>query len=226
MPFPSNVAGGQPILASWGNSVVESLPQIGSMQMWAGDTAPPNWLLCRGQAVSRATYTALFTIVGVRFGPGDGTSTFNLPDMRGRYPVGYNQGGSYFTLGVGERFGNKDSVLPAHQHAGVDHLHPVNGQTGNEQQAHDHGFPEGYFFHATANPQFYLSTEPPNGFLAADIFNFADWGTGGERQPHNHRVDIWSGAADRSLTTGVAGGDGTNGNLPPSVSLNYVLRAL
>jgi len=55
---------------------------------FAGSTAPSGWLLCYGQAVSRTTYVDLFTAIGVAFGAGDGSTTFNLPDMRGRVPGG------------------------------------------------------------------------------------------------------------------------------------------
>lgn len=59
-------------------------------------TAPPNssWLLCQGQAISRTTYSDLFGVIGVSFGSGDGSTTFNLPDLRGRFLVGYDPGDS------------------------------------------------------------------------------------------------------------------------------------
>jgi microcystin-dependent protein len=68
---------------------------IGSVIMFAGTTAPTGWLLCYGQAISRSTYSGLFAIIGTAYGVGDGTTTFNLPDMRGRFPLGLdNMGGS------------------------------------------------------------------------------------------------------------------------------------
>jgi len=51
---------------------------------FAGTSAPAGFLLCGGQAVSRATYAALFAAIGTTFGAGDGSTTFNLPDLRGR----------------------------------------------------------------------------------------------------------------------------------------------
>lgn len=59
---------------------------------YAGDTAPNGWLMCDGTAVSRTTYATLYGIVGVRFGQGDGTTTFNLPDLRGRFLRGKDSG--------------------------------------------------------------------------------------------------------------------------------------
>jgi microcystin-dependent protein len=60
------------------------LVPTGSVMHYAGDTAPTGWLICDGGAVSRTTYADLFNLVGIRFGQGDGTTTFNLPDGRGR----------------------------------------------------------------------------------------------------------------------------------------------
>jgi hypothetical protein len=53
---------------------------------------PSGWLLCDGSAVSRTTYAALFAAVGINFGGGDGVGTFNLPDLRGRFPRGADHG--------------------------------------------------------------------------------------------------------------------------------------
>lgn len=55
---------------------------------YAGATAPAGWLLCYGQAVSRTTYAALFAAIGTLYGSGDGSTTFNVPDPRGRAIVG------------------------------------------------------------------------------------------------------------------------------------------
>ena len=66
---------------------------VGSMVLWTTNTAPSLWLLCYGQAVSRSTYSALFTAVSTAFGVGDGSTTFNLPDMRGRFPLGQDDMG-------------------------------------------------------------------------------------------------------------------------------------
>lgn len=62
--------------------------QAGIVQMYAGATVPSGWLLCNGQAVSRATYSALFTAISTTWGVGNGSTTFNVPDMREAAPVG------------------------------------------------------------------------------------------------------------------------------------------
>lgn len=64
--------------------------QAGSIQVWPGSTAPEGWLLCNGQAVSRTTYANLFSVLGTAYGQGNGSTTFNVPDLTGRVPVGSN----------------------------------------------------------------------------------------------------------------------------------------
>ena len=67
----------------------------GTIVSWAKDSTPTGWLQCDGSAVSRSTYAALFTAIGTTYGTGDGSSTFNLPDLRGRTVCGKdNMGGS------------------------------------------------------------------------------------------------------------------------------------
>lgn len=68
---------------------------IGSMTPYAGFDVPTGWLLCYGQAVSRTTYALLFATIGIAYGAGDSSTTFNLPDKRGRVSVGKDDmGGS------------------------------------------------------------------------------------------------------------------------------------
>ena len=77
---------------------------IGALQMYAGQTAPSGWLLCQGQAISRTDYAQLFAVIGTTYGDGDGSTTFNLPDMQDRFPVG---AGSNYNL---NSKGGEDSV--------------------------------------------------------------------------------------------------------------------
>lgn len=67
----------------------------GAILAYGGAAAPTGWLLCYGQAVSRTTYANLFTAISTTFGAGDGSTTFNVPDLRGRLPLGAdNMGGA------------------------------------------------------------------------------------------------------------------------------------
>src|SRR5688572_13618888 len=72
-----------------------SLLPVGTVFPYAGGSAPDGYLLCDGSAVSRTTYAALFTAIGGNYGAGDGSTTFNLPDLRGRVVAGKDDmGGS------------------------------------------------------------------------------------------------------------------------------------
>lgn len=67
----------------------------GVVMPFAGSTSPDGWLLCYGQAISRTDYATLFSVLGTTYGTGDGSTTFNLPDMRGRIAAGKDDmGGS------------------------------------------------------------------------------------------------------------------------------------
>lgn len=75
--------------------LVPSTNPSGVISAYAGSSAPSGWLLCYGQAISRTTYAALFSALGTTYGSGDGSTTFNLPDLRGRVIAGVdNMGGS------------------------------------------------------------------------------------------------------------------------------------
>jgi len=62
----------------------------GMVQAYAGSTAPTGWLKCNGDAVSRTTYATLFAAIGTTYGSGDGTSTFNVPELRGEFVRGWD----------------------------------------------------------------------------------------------------------------------------------------
>lgn len=64
----------------------------GIIIQYAGSSTPSGWLLCDGTAVSRTTYSGLYSSIGTTYGVGDNSTTFNLPDLRGRVPVGSGQG--------------------------------------------------------------------------------------------------------------------------------------
>lgn len=92
-------------------------PYLGDIRIFAGNFAPIGWMMCRGQPLIIADYSALFSLLGTTYG-GDGVTTFNLPDFRGRAPLGV---GSTFALG--QRGGDESVALTAdnipHSHAGM-----------------------------------------------------------------------------------------------------------
>lgn len=72
------------------NTGLDQAIPVGTIFPWcsANVVAPSNWLFCRGQAISRSGYSALFAVIGELYGAGNGTTTFNLPDLRGRVIAG------------------------------------------------------------------------------------------------------------------------------------------
>jgi len=89
---------------------------------YAGSSAPnARWLLCDGTAISRSTYADLFSLLGTKYGAGNGTTTFNLPNLKGRIPVGLDGSITDFN-DRGKTGGEKTHTLtlaetPAHTHA-------------------------------------------------------------------------------------------------------------
>lgn len=92
---------------------------VGDIKIIAGATAPAGWLLCDGSLVSRATYSGLFGNIGIMYGAGNGTTTFALPNMQGRVPIGKDTTTDFNTLG--KTGGEKAHILvvaemPNHAH--------------------------------------------------------------------------------------------------------------
>ena len=89
----------------------------GAVLYFAGQTAPAGWLKANGAAVSRTAYAALFAAIGTTYGAGDGSTTFNLPDLRGEFMRGWDDGRG---IDRGRVFGSAQSdELKAHTHGGV-----------------------------------------------------------------------------------------------------------
>jgi len=91
--------------------------QSGQVAFFAMDTAPTGWLKANGAAVSRTTYSALFDAIGTTFGAGDGSTTFELPDLRGEFPRGWDDGRG---VDSGRSFGT----------AQLDQMQRITGSTG------------------------------------------------------------------------------------------------
>jgi microcystin-dependent protein len=91
-----------------------SEPFIGEVRLFGGNFPPRGYALCNGQILSIAQNTALFAIIGTMYG-GNGQTTFALPDLRGRVPVGAGQGPGLSPRTQGESFGNETVTLSANQ---------------------------------------------------------------------------------------------------------------
>ena len=93
---------------------------VGEIRPNAGSTVPNGWLQCDGQILATTAYPDLFAVIGTRFG-GDGVTTFNLPDLRGRTPIGAGQGSALTNRNLGDSGGVESETLtigemPAHAH--------------------------------------------------------------------------------------------------------------
>ena len=94
---------------------------IGEIRMFAGSFAPLGWMLCQGQLLSISGNEALYSIIGTTYG-GDGSSTFALPNLASRVPVGMEQGPGLGNITLGQQVGAERvtlmaTQLPAHTHA-------------------------------------------------------------------------------------------------------------
>lgn len=181
--------------------VNDSRAPVGVLYDWVGSTAPVNHMLCYGQAVSRVTYADLFIVIGTAFGTGDGSTTFNLPDFRGRVSAGKdNMGGTAAgrltspvvgtTLGAtggAQSHVLTDGQMPSHQHSG----------STSVAGAHSHalrvgGGGPGGVAGATGSD--------PNSFTSTD-------------GNHTH-----------TFTTDIRGSDQAHPNVQPTIILNKIIK--
>lgn len=181
----------------------ETLPgglPAGSIIPWAGANAPVNWLLCDGSAVSRSTYSSLFAVIGTAYGAGNGTTTFNLPDLRGRIPVGRN-GGSFGTLGATggvETVTLTEAQMPSHTHT---------------QNAHNH----------TQNPHTHNLRRGNDGTARIEEIAYSSGGN-----PQTSNVGVFSTTATNNETTATnqnTGGGEAHTNVQPYQVVNYIIKA-
>lgn len=84
--------------------------EVGTILPWSNSTLPSGYLNCDGTAVSRSTYSALFAIISTDYGAGDGSSTFNLPDLRDKVPVGVSSSKAVASTGGAETVSASGSI--------------------------------------------------------------------------------------------------------------------
>lgn len=119
------------------------LQPTGTMVIYAGANAPDGWLLCNGANISRTTYAALFAVLGTTYGAGDGSTTFALPDMRGRVGVGIGASG---VTTIGQTGGEQTHIL-----------------SENEMPVHKHG-KGGYATAVGTGSNYYVGVQAPTVF--------------------------------------------------------------
>lgn len=101
--------------------VARKTVEAGRIVMTGRAAAPAGWFLCDGAAVSRTTYADLFDAIGTAFGVGDGSTTFNLPDLRSRTPIGVGTGAGLSARAMGDQIGEEthpltEAEMPKHYH--------------------------------------------------------------------------------------------------------------
>jgi microcystin-dependent protein len=189
-----------------------ALLPLGTVFPYAGLTAPDGYLLCYGQEVSRTTYADLYAVVADTYGAGDASTTFNLPDLRGRVVAGQDDmGGSSANRLTGLSGGvNGDTLaatggseshtlttaqLASHQHTGT---------TGVESADHTH--------QATAAVQSGVTSDVTAGAVIGAGNTTVT--TGGRSAAHTH-----------SFTSDAAGSGSAHNNVQPTIILNYIIFA-
>jgi microcystin-dependent protein len=180
--------------------------------MYAGSSTPTGWLACDGTAVSRTTYADLFTAIGVTFGGGNGSTTFNLPDMRSRMPIGAGAGTGLTNRTLGGSGGGETKVinsanLPVHVH-GFDHSHPSAG-SGTETSDHSHGIGYGFTGYA-AGGSILASVNGTNPFLSTST---------GRSAAHQH-----STSAISANTTNGGFANTALDVVNPFLGLNFIIK--
>ena len=183
---------------------------VGSLLPFAGTAAPDGFLLCAGQAVSRATYAALFAIISTAYGAGDGTTTFNLPDLRGRVPVGKdNMGGSAAGRVTNAAVGVDAATLGA---AGGSQTHQL-----TEAQMPLHSHTDSGHAHTLVNVPYFVGGAGQSGPYVAGAGPLRNAAGGSD---YNHNGNTAAGYAQISGT----GGNAAHPNVQPSIVLNYLIK--
>lgn len=202
---------------------------VGMISIHAGADAPAGWLLCQGQAVSRTTYSQLFGVVSTTYGSGDGSTTFNLPNLKGRVVVGIDSAQTQFDA-RGETGGDM-----THQHAAsnsgntaIGHDHTIPALSGNAvlAGAHNHNVNSAHSHdiahnHAdNFNPATFTNHTHGIGNIATSANNAiikvaAGSSSNNVSQPHNHTMSGntgGSGEHDHNFNGSVTANSGNSGN--------------
>lgn len=202
------------VLTSNGSAWVSSPPvssvPTGTVVAFAGSSAPAGWLLCDGNnTISRTTYAGLFAVIGTVYGSGNGSTTFGVPDMRGRTGVGAGTGVGLTNRSLGSSFGTETHTLssgemPSHNH---------NGSTGtmsaNATHAHD------LYSGGNRLGIMYYGFNAIGGGYAGSLFG---------NQPYYSYGITTTANIDHSHSISSAGGGASHNNVQPSLALNYIIK--
>ena len=171
--------------SSLGGSSSIDMP-TGSIQPWLGASTPSGWLVCAGQAVSRSTYSSLFSVVSTRFGTGDGSTTFNVPDLQG-----------YQIVGAADLLGSVDNTTTFRQ-GSVD-AHSVAAHVGTAAE-HSHSLTYTAFTELEHDYSHTHSATASDGAITFAGHTFSTTSNGG--QTHDHTASVATGAGFGAVVTG------------------------
>jgi microcystin-dependent protein len=193
---------------------------VGGIVLWGTTTAPAGYVLCDGAAINRTTYAKLFAVIGTTYGVGNGTTTFNVPNLQGRFPLGKASAGTGSTLGgTGGAIDHLHSQ-PTHVHDLGGHVHGVSGNTGTVSADHAHNFNVNTGF---TNTGVGLGAAGGFGFTPDHVHNAAG-GTGGITANHFHGIGFNTGGP--SANSGAQGNENTGTNNPPFQVFTYIIRTM
>ena len=182
---------------------------VGTGKIWFTNVAPTGYLIMDGTAINRTTYAALFAVIGTTWGVGDGATTFNLPDLRGRFPFGKAASGTGNTLAG--TFGTLD-----HTHTGPSHTH-----TYTQVPNHTHVITDAGHTHTYSR----LSASGNTGDNSGGGYDFA----GGDSSQSTNSTAASLSCANNTggVATGTtaAGGTGATGTSnPPALVVNFIIK--
>lgn len=198
----NHIKDGAVTAAKLDSGAVSVLMPTASLMPYAGSSAPTGFLLCDGAAISRTTYSDLFGVIGLTYGVGDGSTTFNIPDLRGRVIAGQDDmGGASANRLTGLTGGVDGDVLGG---TGGTETHQLNE---SELASHNH---YGANWGGTGTP--YL-----NGTGQKITSNGND---GGASSYHFFRTTDTPNTA----TTSDTGGGNAHNNVQPTIILNYIIK--
>lgn len=180
----------------------QRLVPVGTVLPFAGGAAPTGFLLCHGQAVSRLDHADLFAAIGTTYGAGDGGTTFNLPDLRGRVAAGRdNMGGTAANRLTAGASGVDGATLGA---AGGAQVHTL---TAAQMPVHGHGVNDPGHSHSYGAGQIPSALTPR--------------GTNGDGTNFNNNP--WTNGAVTGISIQAAGGGGAHQNTQPTIILNHII---
>lgn len=187
-------------------AIAAAMP-AGSVVPFCGTSAPSGWLFCYGQTVSRTTYPALFSAIGTTFGSGDGSTTFGLPDLRGRVIAGKDDmGGSAASrLSASVAGSTLGAVGGAETHTLTSAQIPAHTHTASTNTVADHT-------HSSITGTGSMSNISTGGATVVGTTNST--GNTGSAGSHSHTVTV---AAN-------TGGDGAHNNTQPTIILNHIIK--